>query len=39
VDPSVVLAGVIFGGAVLFAVFAADLLLDRQLDGGGVPQS
>lgn len=29
-DPSVVLAGVIFGGAVLFAVFAADLLLDRQ---------
>jgi len=30
VDPSVVLAGVIFGGAVLFAVFAADLLLDRQ---------
>ena len=29
-DPSVVLAGVIFSGAVLFAVFAADLLRDRQ---------
>lgn len=28
--PSVVLAGVIFGGAVLFTVFATDLLRDRQ---------
>ena len=28
--PSVVLAGVIFGGAVLFTVFAADLFRDRE---------